>query len=159
MHSAKELRHAAWTILRASSETEEPERRRKLIDEAFDLAQRAAVAASQENSSVPEAARLTYRLYLIEGGHFAAARHFDIATDDAALAVARAVYDACSELFQGLRREVTLRGLATAILQFLCQLGQLQHAGRQSQAVTLPFKLEPARHPTRVARARLAHGR
>src|SRR3954447_5173699 len=57
--------------------------------------------ARQEASSAPEAARLSYRLYLIDGGHFAAARHFDIASDEAALAVAYAVYAASSESFQG----------------------------------------------------------
>jgi hypothetical protein len=101
MHNAKELRDAAWTLLKASSETEEPDRRRKLIDEAFELAQRAEAVARQEDSRPPGAARLTYRLYLIDGGHFAAARHFDIASDEAALAVAYAVYAACSESFQG----------------------------------------------------------
>jgi hypothetical protein len=101
MHNAKELRDDAWTLLKASSETEEPGRKRRLIDEAFELAQRAKAMAREEVSSAPEAARLSYRLYLIDGGHFAAAHHFDIASDEAALAVADAVYEACSESFQG----------------------------------------------------------
>jgi hypothetical protein len=43
---------------------------------------------------------MSYTLYLVADGHFSDARHFVVGSDEAALAVACAVQDACSDSFQ-----------------------------------------------------------
>jgi len=100
MQTAKKMRNEAWACPTASKAAKKYGRRRMLFDEAFELARRAEAIGRQEDASALKAARLTYSLFLLDGGQFDAAHHFDIASKEAALAVAYAVHDACSEWFQ-----------------------------------------------------------
>jgi hypothetical protein len=102
------LREQARTLREAAKNTKDPDRRRELLDEALLLALHAEALEHHGGSSAPEPTcshapaprQLTYGLYLIAGKHFADARHFTVGSDESALAVAYAVHDACSEVFQ-----------------------------------------------------------
>jgi hypothetical protein len=104
----EKLREQARSLREAAKNTKDPSRRSALLDEALLLALHAEALARDSISVAPEPpcseARVprqsTYGLYLIAGGHFADARHFTVGSDEAALAVAYAVHDACSEVFQ-----------------------------------------------------------
>jgi hypothetical protein len=48
----------------------------------------------------PEHTLESYRLYFVEAGHFAAVHDFEAETDVAALAVAYAIQEACSDLYE-----------------------------------------------------------
>jgi hypothetical protein len=107
MESEQDLRERSRVLIKAAKETAESKRRNALIAEALNLAQQAEAMARQDRSrqckpTPPrrEPRRQSFTLYLLSGGHFADARHFDIGSDDQALAVAYAVHDACSDAFE-----------------------------------------------------------
>jgi hypothetical protein len=100
MHTGRELRERARELQQAANESEDPRHRRKLLEEALKVAQQAEAMARRSGAMPPDFTRSSYTLYLIAGGHFADARHFTVGSDEAAMAVAYAVQDACSEFYQ-----------------------------------------------------------
>jgi hypothetical protein len=104
MSTEKELQIRASDLMQASRGARDPERKRRLIAEALAVAQEAEAMKRRKGAFAPntgpEAVPMSYTLYLVTDGRFSDARNFVAGSDEAALAVACAVQDACSDLFQ-----------------------------------------------------------
>src|SRR5215469_5936983 len=104
MSTEKELQVRASDLMQTAREARDPERKRRLIAEALAVAQKAEAMRRRRDAFAPntgpEAVPMSYTLYLVTDGHFSDARHFVAGSDEAALAVAYAVQDACSDSFQ-----------------------------------------------------------
>ena len=105
MSTEKELQKRASHLMQAAREAKDPQLRSRLIASATFMAHQAEVMRRRGShtapDNAPEATALkTYTLYFMADGHFSDARHFTAGSDEAALAVADAIQDACSDAFQ-----------------------------------------------------------
>jgi len=111
MRNSDQLRDEAWACLNEARATPDRDLARKLAAKALELAQLAEALAHLRQSHGPgaPAGEAGYRIYFLFGGHFVAAHDFLAESDHAALALAYALQDACSdgyddfELWQGAR--------------------------------------------------------
>src|SRR5262245_23843236 len=150
MNTTKGLQTYASDLLQAARETGNPEHRRRLLDEALASAQQAEAVTRHGGAKLaarsPQSASPTYTLYLLANGHFSDARHFVAGSDEAALAVAYAVQDACSDMFGGFelwQRTRRIKGTAWPRPQ---PLAADVAAEAQMQVVELEESLLASRH-------------
>jgi hypothetical protein len=109
MQNSDQLREEAWACLREARATSDRDLARRLAAKALELTQLAEALAHLRQSHGPDAParEAGYRIYFLFGGHFVAAHDFLAQGDNAALALAYALQDACSdgyddfELWQG----------------------------------------------------------
>src|SRR5262249_25094333 len=100
MTTEKELQIRASDLMQAARGARDPERKRSRIAEARAVAREAEAKRRRRGAAPPntgpEAVPMSYTLSLVTDGHFSDARQFVAGSDEAALAVACAVQDACS---------------------------------------------------------------
>jgi len=98
MQAPEQLREEAWRCLREARATADRRLGRKLAARALELAQlaEALAHAGREDQAGATAAAGVYRIYFLSGGQFVAAHDVAADNDEAALALAYALQEACT---------------------------------------------------------------